>query len=120
MSSKGVHARGFTIAKTVTINKSKRKHITLFHSAKEDTMGGYPSKSEETVKAESFQQESLRDNSMSLVNLHMPSSVGGAMRILVILGLGCLWYGAARLKDWQKEAGRRAASLLEIAEQCPA
>ena len=77
------------------------------------------SKSVETVKAESFQQESLRDDSMSLVNLHLPSLFGGAMLILVILGLACLGYGAARLKDWQKEVSRRAATTLEIAKQCP-
>ena len=81
-------------------------------------MEGYPSKSVETVKEESFQQESLRDDSMSFVNLHMTSSVEGAMLILVILGLACQEYGAARLKDWQKGADRRAATLLETATQC--
>ena len=44
------------------------------------------SKSVETVKAESFQQESIRDDSMSLVNLHLPSSFGGGMVIIVLPG----------------------------------
>ena len=66
-------------------------------------MGNPNSKSVETVKAESFQQESLRDDSMSLVNLHLPSLFGGAMLIVVILGLACLGYGVQ-----DSAIGRRA------------
>ena len=62
-------------------------------------MGGYQSQSVESVKAESFQLKSVSQHSMSLVNLYIPSSDGGPMLILVILGLSCLGYGATRLKD---------------------
>ena len=73
----------------------------------------------ETIKAESFQQESIRDDSMSLVNLHLPSSFGGGMLIIVILGLACLGYGVARLRDRKKAAVRRALTTLEIAKKSP-
>ena len=79
-------------------------------------MGNGHSKTVETVKAENFEQESLRDESMSLINLHLPSLFGGAMLIVTILGLACLGYGALRLRDRQKDAARRAATTLEIAK----
>ena len=68
------------------------------------------------MKSENFEQESLWDESMSLINLHLPSSFGGAMLIVAILGQACLGYGAARLPDCQKDAARRAATTLEIAK----
>ena len=77
------------------------------------------SKSVETVKAESFQQELIRDDSKSLVNLHLPSLFGGGMLIIVILGLACLGYGAARLRDSKKAAARKASTTLEIAKRSP-
>mgnify|MGYP007123611368 CR=1 FL=1 len=79
-------------------------------------MGSGGSKTVETVKAKSFEQESLRDKSMLLNNLHLPSSFGGAMLIVAILGLACLGYGAARLRDRKKDAARRAATTLEVAK----
>ena len=79
-------------------------------------MGNGDSKTVETVKAENFEQESLRDESMSLINLHLPSLFRGAMLIVAILGLACLGYGAARLRDRKKDAARRAATTLEIAK----
>ena len=79
-------------------------------------MGNGDSKTVETVKAKNFVQESLRDESMLLINLHLPSSFGGAMLIVAILGLACLGYGAARLRDRKKDAARRAATTLEIAK----
>ena len=56
---------------------------------------------------------------MYLVNLHLPSSFGGGMVIIVILGLACLGYGAARLRDRKKAAVRRALTTLEIAKKSP-
>ena len=82
-------------------------------------MGEYPSKLVETVKAESFNQESLQDDLFSLINLNIPSSMGGAMMFLVVLGLGYLGYAAVRFKDHRREAGRRAATSLEILKPCP-
>ena len=38
------------------------------------------------------------------------------MLIVAILGLACLGYGAARLRDRKKDAARRAAYTLEIAK----
>ena len=53
-------------------------------------MGGGSSKSSEVVKAEGdFTQESLKDESFLVVNLHMPSGFGGASAVLLVLGL-CL------------------------------
>ena len=78
------------------------------------------SRSVGTVKAETFQQQSRRDNSMLLVNLHLPSSFGGGMVILVFLGLACLGYGAARLLDRKRAAARRTLTALEIADKSPA
>ena len=51
-------------------------------------MGGGSSKSSEVVKAEEFTQSSLTDESFSVLNLHMPSGFGGALLVLVVLGLG--------------------------------
>ena len=50
-------------------------------------MGIGASKSVETVKAENFEQQSLRDESMLLINMHLPSSFGGAMLVVAVLGL---------------------------------
>ena len=41
------------------------------------------------------------------------------MLIIVILGLACLGYGAARLWDRKKAAARRASTTLEIAKKSP-
>ena len=43
----------------------------------------------ETVKVESFEQSSLTDESMSIVNMHAPSGSGGAGA-----GVPRLWGGA--------------------------
>ena len=83
-------------------------------------MGGNTSKESETVKAESFQQEMLHDDSFSIINLHMPSSAGGAMMVLVVLGLAGLGYAAARYKDFRRRAGHRKATTLEILKPGPA
>ena len=77
-------------------------------------MGSGASKSVETVKAESFEQSTLTDESMSIINMHTPSSLGGAMVVMRVLGLACLGYGAARMMDRRNKAARRAATMLEI------
>ena len=82
-------------------------------------MGGNSSKEEEVVKAESFKQEMLRDDSFLLINLHMPSSAGGALMVLLVLGLTGLGYGVARYKNYRRRAARRAATTLEVLKPGP-
>ena len=77
-------------------------------------MGGGGSKSVETVKSENFEQSSLTDESFSIFNIHAPSGFTGTALVLVVLGLACLGYALARMKDRRKEVARRAATMLEI------
>ena len=68
----------------------------------------------ETVKNENFEQSTLTDESFSIFNIHAPSGVRGAALVLGVLGLACLGYALARVKDRRREAARRAATTLEI------
>ena len=68
----------------------------------------------ETVKSENFKQSTLTDESFSIFNIHAPFGVGGAALVLGVLGLACLGYALARVKDIRQEAARRAATTLEI------
>ena len=68
----------------------------------------------ETVKSENFEQSTLTDESFSIFNIHAPSGVGGAALVLGVLGLACLGYALAHVKDRRQEAARRAATTLEI------
>ena len=68
----------------------------------------------ETVKNENFEQSTLMDESFSIFNIHAPSGVRGAALVLGVLGLACLGYALARVKDRRREAARRAATTLEI------
>ena len=77
-------------------------------------MGGGGSKSVETVKSENYEKSTLTDESFSIFNIHAPSGVGGAALVLGVLGLACLGYALARMKDRRKEVARRAATTLEI------
>ena len=83
-------------------------------------MGGGSSKSSEVVKAEGdFTQESLKDESFSVVNLHMPSGFGGASAVLLVLGLCLAGYALAEWRRNRKDAARRAVTSLEL-QKCPA
>ena len=68
----------------------------------------------ETVKSENFEQSTLTDESFSIFIIHAQSGVGGAALVLGVLGLACLGYALARVKDRRREAARRAATTLEI------
>ena len=68
----------------------------------------------ETVKSENFEQSTLTDESFSIFNIHATFGVGGAALVLGVLGLACLRYALARVKDRRQEAARRAANTLEI------
>ena len=82
-------------------------------------MGGGSSKSSEVVKADDFNQESLTDESFSVVNLHMPSGFGGASLVILVLGLGLAGYTLAKWRQKHKTAARRAVTSLEL-QKCPA
>ena len=82
-------------------------------------MGGGSSKSSEVVKADDFNQESLTDDSFSVVNLHMPSGFGGASLVILVLGLGLAGYTLAKWRQKRKTAARRAVTSLEL-QKCPA
>ena len=82
-------------------------------------MGGGSSKSLEVVKATDINQESLKDESFSVVNLHMPSGFGGASAVHLVLGLGLAGYTLAKWRRRRKTAARRAVTSLEL-QKCPA
>ena len=82
-------------------------------------MGGGSSKSSEVVKATDFNQESLKDESFSVVNLHMPSGFGGASVVILVLGLGLAGYTLANWRQKRKTAARKAVTSLEL-QKCPA
>ena len=82
-------------------------------------MGGGSSKLSEVVKANEFTQSSLTDESFSVLNLHMPSGFGGALMVLVVLGLSLAGYVLAKWQQKRKTAARRAVTSLKI-QKCPA
>ena len=80
-------------------------------------MGGSTSKASEVLKADGdFTQESLRDHSWSLINL--PSSFGGALAVVLVLGLAISGFALAEYRRKRKAAARRAVTSLEL--KCPA
>ena len=83
-------------------------------------MGGSTSKATEVVKSDGdFTQESLRDQSWSLINLHLPSSFSGAAVVILVLGLGIGGFALAEYRRKRKAAARRAVTSLEL-HKCPA
>ena len=83
-------------------------------------MGGSTSKATEVVKAEGdFTQESIKDESFSVINMHLPSSVSGASAVLLVLGLCLAGYTLAEWRRKRKTAARRAGTSLEL-QKCPA
>ena len=68
----------------------------------------------EQVKAENLTDARLTDESFSLLNFHMGSSIGGVLLILGVFALGAAGYGLARLRDRRKDLARRAATTLEV------
>ena len=77
-------------------------------------MGGGASKTSKVVKAEDFNQSSLKDDSFSVINIHAPSGFGGATVVLLVIGLGLVGYGVAKWLQRRKTAARRAVTSLEI------
>ena len=77
-------------------------------------MGGGDSKDVEKVKAESFTDARLKDESLSLHNFHMGSSIGGVLLNVVVMALGSAGNGLARLHNRRKDLARCAATTLEV------
>ena len=79
-------------------------------------MGSGPSKSTEVTKAENYSKESLEDSStsFSVVILHVTSTAGGALLVILVLALACLGYGVAKYKDRLRKLRHRAATTLDI------
>ena len=83
-------------------------------------MGGSTSKASEVVKAEGdFTQESINDDSWSIINLHLPSSFSGASAVILVIGLGLAGFALAEWRRKRKAAARRAGTSLEL-QKCPA
>ena len=72
------------------------------------------SKNVEKVKAESYTDACLTDESFSLLNFHMGSGIRGVLLMVAVLGLGGVGYGLARLRDRRKDLARRAATTLDV------
>ena len=77
-------------------------------------MGGGGSKSVEMVKSENFKQSMLTDESFSIFNFHSLSGFGEAALVFGVLGLACVGYALAGIKDRWREVARRAATTLKI------
>ena len=77
-------------------------------------MGPSLSKSTEVVKAEKFEQESLDDSSWSIINLHGTSTAGGAIVVLLILGLVLGGYAVKWYKDKRAQLQLRTATAKAI------
>ena len=77
-------------------------------------MGGWSSKEVEQVKAESFTDARLTDESFSLLNFHIGSGIWGVLLILAVMALGGAGYGLASLRDRRKDLARRAVTTLEV------
>ena len=66
------------------------------------------------VKAESFTNAELTDNSFTIVNFHLGSGFGGACIILGVIALIGAGYALARICAKRKAMVRRAATTLEV------
>ena len=72
------------------------------------------------VKAEGdFTQESLKDESFSVINMHLQSDFSGASAVLLVLGLCLAGYTLAEWRRKRRTAARRAVTSLEL-QKCPA
>ena len=76
--------------------------------------GRYPLKQTEIVNAENVNKETLHDHSFNVMNLHGALSVGGALLVVAVPILACLWYGMARYRDYVERMRHGAPITLEI------
>ena len=82
-------------------------------------MGGQNSKTEEVVKAETMNQKVIKDQSFSVVNLHLGSAAGGVLVVLAILSLAVGGYAWARFRESRRRAATRAATTLGFIKTGP-
>ena len=76
-------------------------------------MGGSTSKATEVVKVKGdFTQESIKDASWSIINMHLPLSFSGAAAVILIIGLGVAGFALAELRRKHKTMARRAVTSL--------
>ena len=76
-------------------------------------MGGSSFKEVKQLKADSFTDAGLTDESFSLLKFHMGSGIGGVLLILGVMAFGGAGYALARLCAKRKALARRAATKLE-------
>ena len=72
------------------------------------------SKNVKQVKAETYTDACLTDESFSLLNFHMGSGIRGVLLMVAVLGLGGVGYGLASLRDRRKDLARRTATTLDV------
>ena len=75
-------------------------------------MGSYPTKETKTIKAESFNQESLSDSSFSVLNIHSASGVWGGLLVVVVIMLAASGNGLAKYLLYVKKCRTRALTSL--------
>ena len=97
---------------STTIAANSKSNILLQRN--KYAMGPALSKSTEIVKAENFKQESLDDSSFSIINLHGTSTAGGAIFVLLILGLACAGYAIKWYKDKRAKLRLRTATAMAV------
>ena len=111
--SSSLHQSGVEANTSTTIAANSKSNI-LLQKNEYANMGPSLSKSTEVVKAEKFEQESLDDSSWSIINLHGTSTAGGAIVVLLILGLVLGGYAVKWYKDKRAQLRLRTATAKAI------
>jgi len=111
--SSTTHQSGVEANTSTTLTANSKSKI-LLQKNEYGSMGPSLSKSTEVVKAEKFEQESLDDSSWSIINLHGTSTAGGAIVVLLILGLVLGGYAVKWYKDKRAQLRLRTATAKAI------
>ena len=107
------HQSGVEANTSTTLTANSKSKI-LLQKNEYANMGPSLSKSTEVVKAERFEQESLDDSSWSIINLHGMSTAGGAIIVLLILGLALGGYAVKWYKDKRAKLRMRTATAKAV------
>ena len=108
------HQSGVEANTSTTLTANSKSKILLQQNEYGGIMGPSLSKSTEVVKAEKFEQQSLDDSSWSIINLHGTSTAGGAIVVLLILGLVLGGYAVKWYKDKRAQLRLRTATAKAI------